>query len=259
MKLLPKVMVAPNGARRGRKDHPNIPITDDQLIETAQACFEAGADGLHAHVRDDDGLHLLDAGRYRALLDRLSEDVPGMFLQVTSEAGGRYEAAVQQQVVRDLRPENVSVALREMVRQDGDWGAACAFYDWAAGEGVTIQHILYSLGELDRFIEACSSGGIPGDHHLIQLVLGTYDGTEISRPEMVADYVARMGASDQTYDWMMCAFGPEETVCLAEVARLGGKVRVGFENSLWNADGSVAQDNAERVREVRGTIAAVAG
>jgi uncharacterized protein (DUF849 family) len=58
-------------------------------------------------------------------------------------------------------------------------------------------------------------------------------------------------------DWGLCAFGPEETDCLVEAAKLGGKARVGFENSLWNADGKVAVDNAARVREVRAGIDAL--
>lgn len=80
---LPRLMVAPNGARRGKADHPDLPITDAEMIATARACQQAGADGIHLHIRDAAGRHLLDAGRYRALLAALEEAVPGMYLQVT--------------------------------------------------------------------------------------------------------------------------------------------------------------------------------
>jgi 3-keto-5-aminohexanoate cleavage enzyme len=40
-------------------------------------------------------------------------------------------------------------------------------------------------------------------------------------------------------------------VCLKTALESGGKIRVGFENSLWNSDGSLAQDNAERVTEMK--------
>lgn len=55
-------------------------------------------------------------------------------------------------------------------------------------------------------------------------------------------------------DWGLCAFGSNETDCLIEAIHRGGKARIGFENSLWNRDGSVAADNAERVRELKGLI-----
>lgn len=247
-------MVAPNGARRGRDAHTAIPLTDDDLVSTTLACHAAGADGVHMHIRDDNGLHLLDAGRYRDLLARLSEAAPDLYLQVTSEAAGRYDAATQRALMRDLRPDYVSVALREMVRQDADWAEASDFYAWAAVEGVQIQHIVYAPAELAALIAACEAGRIPGQTHLIQLVLGTYDGTAVSRPQDIAGFTSRMDASEMTFDWMLCAFGPEETECLTQAARMGGKARVGFENSLWNADGSLAVDNAERVREVRSRI-----
>ena len=53
-----------------------------------------------------------------------------------------------------------------------------------------------------------------------------------------------------TPDWAICAFGRNETACLLATHQQGGKLRVGFENSLWNADGLLATDNAARVEEV---------
>ena len=41
-------------------------------------------------------------------------------------------------------------------------------------------------------------------------------------------------------DWMVCAFGRGETAALAAALAAGGKARVGFENSLWHTDGSLA-------------------
>ena len=40
---LPKLMVAPNGARPMKKDHAAVPITISEIVETAKACYEAGA------------------------------------------------------------------------------------------------------------------------------------------------------------------------------------------------------------------------
>ena len=51
-------------------------------------------------------------------------------------------------------------------------------------------------------------------------------------------------------DWAVCAFGKDETDCLLKALSLGGKARVGFENNLYNRDGSLAKNNAERVAEI---------
>ena len=249
---LPKIMVAPNGARRNKNHHPNIPLTDDALVDAVIACQAAGAEGAHLHIRDEDGAHIIDATRYQALLERLEKAAPGMYLQVTSESAGLYEATHQQDMMRALKPRYVSVAVREMVRKPEDWPNAATFYRWATNNNVQIQHILYSPHELQSFLTAVSRGDIPGSHHLLQFVLGSYDESNVSEPSLVSVYTELLKAAPQGlyFDWMLCAFGKEETSCLIEAIRLGGKARIGFENSLWNADGSLAADNAERVAEL---------
>ncbi|ASJ72741.1 3-keto-5-aminohexanoate cleavage protein [Granulosicoccus antarcticus] len=249
---LPKIMVAPNGARRNQKSHPSIPLTDDALVDTVVASQAAGAEGAHLHIRDAEGTHIIDAEHYRALLERLDQAVPEMYLQVTSESAGLYETTQQQDMMRALKPRYVSVAVREMVRKPEDWSNATTFYAWASDNNVQIQHILYSPQELQDFLTAVGKGDVPGNHHILLFVLGNYDGSEISKPSLVSVYTDMLKAAPKelNFDWMLCAFGKEETDCLVEAIRLGGKARIGFENSLWNADGSLAKDNAERVAEL---------
>lgn len=244
-------MVAPNGARRGPSDHPALPMTDDTLIDTAIACQQSGADGIHLHLRDNAGRHLLDADRYQILLDRLADKAPNMYLQVTSESAGLYEADEQRDMVRQLQPDHVSVGLREMVRTPDDWPAARDFYHWASDNGVAIQHILYLPDEVRTFVDACERGAIPGSAWQVIFVQGSY-ATGSSKNVALEQYLQPLieAGSLLKTDWMVCAFGKLETACLVRGAELGGKARVGFENSLWNADGTLAQDNAERVREV---------
>ena len=251
-RALPKLMVAPNGARRGKPDHPALPVTLEETISTARACVAEGADGLHLHVREAGGTHSLDTGLYKDAIAALSDALPDLFLQVTSESGGRYSAEEQRAMIRDLRPAFVSVALREMIRAPDDRPAAKELYYWAAANEVVIQHIVYTPDELNWFLREIDRKTIPGDRHQLQLVLGSYDSTAPPEPGTLDAYIAPLTGrhAEQQFDWMVCAFGPLETACLVEAARRGGKLRVGFENSLWNADGSIARDNAHRVREV---------
>lgn len=251
VRALPGLMVAPNGARRTKADHPALPLSNDELISATLACQNAGADGVHLHLRDENGAHLLDAGRYRALLDELTDRAPGLYLQVTSESAGRYGAEAQRAMMRRLKPAHVSVAMREMVRTVEEWAAARDFYHWAVDADVAVQHILYDPQEVSAFVEACDRGNIPGPTRQIIFVQGSYaTGSRDSIAlEAYLKPFAEAGLLPKT-DWMACAFGAEETASLVRAAQLGGKVRVGFENSLQNADGSRAENNAERVREV---------
>lgn len=248
---LPLIMVAPNGARRTKADHPALPMTIAETVTTASACFAAGAGGIHAHVRDEMGQHVLDPCLYKVLVSQLKIAVPQMQVQITTEAVGNYSPEEQRNLVRNLQPDSVSIALREMI-PDGDAIAAQEFYRWASKVGIALQHILYSADDLNRFLDLAGQGVIQGKAHQMLFVLGRYTAGQESAPEDLEPYlsVLRQRGGAFEFDWALCAFGRRETDCLVHAVENGGKARIGFENSLWNQDGSVAKDNAERVADL---------
>lgn len=254
MTPLPRIMVAPNGARRGKADHPALPVTIPEIVACASACHAAGADGLHAHVRDAEGGHVLDAGLYAELLAELARVVPAMQVQVTTEAVGRYTPAEQRRLVEVLRPPAVSIALREITAEP-DARVTARFFRFCAEAGIAVQHILYDADEVDRLAALVREGVVPGEGIQLIHVLGRYAPGQVSAPSDLAAPVARLAASGLSADWAVCAFGPSETAILVEACRLGGKARIGFENNLLNGDGGVAADNAERVAELARELA----
>jgi len=245
-------MVAPTGARRTAKDHPALPITLPEIVIDAKACFKAGADGLHLHVRDESGKHTLDPGLYQEALDELSTAVPGMAVQITTEAVGIYSPSEQRAVVNALKPSLVSVSIAEMTA-DPDHGSIDAFYRECAEDSVAVQHILYSPDDVSTLMEVVRRANLTQEGIQMIFVLGRYTKNQQSDPDSLQVFLERLdelGVSRDEVDWGICAFGQNETACLEAAWRLGGKMRVGFENSLWHADGTVAANNAERVQEI---------
>lgn len=252
--VLPTIMVAPNGARRGKADHPALPVTIPEIVACAAECFAAGADGIHAHVRDAEGRHVLDAGLYAELMAELARTVPGMAVQITTEAVGHYTPAEQRALVARLRPASVSVALREITAEPDARLTRAFFHDCAAG-GTAVQHILYTAEEVDRLAALIADGTIPSGPLQVLHVLGRYTAGQTSSPEDLATPLARQWAAGLRADWAVCAFGPDETDCLLTARRAGGKMRIGFENNLFMADGSMAASNAARVSELVSRLA----
>ncbi len=246
---LPAIMVAPNGARRGKADHPALPITIPEIVSCAEACFVAGAGGIHAHVRDVDGQHILDAGLYAELIAELTRAVPGMLVQITTEAVGRYTPSEQRALVARLRPTSVSVALRE-ITEEPDTRLTRAFFHDCADQGTVVQHILYAASEVDKLAAMIADGTIPDKELQVLHVLGRYSVGQVSSPADIEAPLARQRASGLKADWAVCAFGPTETDCLLAAWRTGGKARIGFENNLLMADGTLAASNAARVAEL---------
>ena len=233
------IIAAPNGARRTKADHPNLPITVEEIAAEAANCYGAGASVMHLHVRDKNGAHSLDAGLYRAASEAIAVAAPEMVVQITTEAAGVFGLEAQIACVEDVMPEAVSVAWREFNPEENQ--SAERFYSWAAEAGIHVQHILYSVAEIERF----KAHGMQDQSVL--LVLGKYQGQEASLVEL-PQYVAALG---EVHDWSLCSFGKQEHALAQAAIAMGGHVRVGFENNLWLADGSLAPNTAALVKQFK--------
>jgi 3-keto-5-aminohexanoate cleavage enzyme len=241
--------VAPSGARRTKDDHPILPMTPGELARSAAACADAGAAFIHLHVRDGEGKHCLDADAYRAAIAaiRRARRADEVAIQVTSESAGRYDRHQQMAVVRELAPEGVSLAVRELVPDAGAEREAGEFFAWLHERRIAAQYILYSPDEVARFEDLLARGVVPGETSWALFVLGSYGGDD-AEP---ADLLPFLEAKRSDYPWSVCAFGPREAACALTAAALGGHARVGFENNLLNAQGERARDNAELVGQIR--------
>lgn len=255
---LPRIMVAPNGARRRPADHPELPVTIPQIVADAAACHAAGAAAIHAHVRDADGRHVLDAGLYAELIAEMARKVPDMAVQITTEAADVYTPSQQRAVLRQIHPEGVSIALAEMLG-DGDRAAARASYHALAEAGVAVQHILYAPDQATWLAQEIATGTIPAGNLTVLYVLGRYSAGQMSDPAMLAPFLDAAAKADLAPDWALCAFGRAETACLRAALAQGGKARVGFENNVYMEDGRRARDNAARVAEIAACLPAPRG
>ncbi len=234
--------VAPNGARKTKADHPALPMTPAEIAACAAACAEAGAAMIHLHVRDTDGRHTLDIETYRAAIAAVERAVgKGIVIQVTSEAVGMYRAEEQIAMVREVRPEAVSLAVREIVPDAAHEAPAAEFFAWMRKESVLPQFIVYSDQDLARFDDLVARGIVPAGRHFMLFVLGRYTAGQRSQPADVLPFIA---ANRAGRPWAVCAFGPREAACAATATALGGHVRVGFENNFFLANGATAPDNA---------------
>ena len=240
------IMVAPNGARRTKQDHPALPMTAEELARDAVQCREAGAAAIHMHVRGADGGHVLDAGLYREAM-RAVDEATGrdMAVQITTEAIGVYRPDQQMAAVRDVVPAAVSMALKELVPDEASEAEAADFFRWMREAGVSPQFILYDAGEVDRFFKLAGDGVIPFARPFLLFVLGRYTTDQQSSPDDLTPFIDALGGRD--VPWAMCAFGQRELACAEAAIAAGGHVRIGFENNLHMPDGSLAGSNSDLV------------
>ena len=231
MTVGPYLMVAPTGARLSKSDHPGLPISPEEIAQTAKASALAGAHALHLHVRDAEGRHSLDAGRYREAMAAVAEAVPGMAIQVTTESAGIFTPDEQFALLETLNPDWASVSLRETAASPE---VARRLYASCQERGVALQHIVYDAKDAALLADWQRQGALGREESVI-LVFGRYANGGQSRVEDLAPLRAALPPVGR---WMVCAFGRLEHACLRAAAAMGGDLRVGFENSLTDEGGT---------------------
>lgn len=241
------IIVAPNGARRSKADHPRLPMTAKEVADCALACQRAGASVLHLHLRDDQGRHSLDPGLARAAMEAVKDDLgDDLILQVTSEAAGRYSRKEQMQAIRELRPDAASLGFRELCPGPPWWRSYGDFLEECHELGIWTQHIFYSPRDILAFADLQSREIVPEGRTCGLAVAGSYDNPTSSKRRTVDQFVAAANHV-RNCTWWLCVFGPAELELLVYAAGLGWHPRTGFENNMWLPNGMVARDNAELV------------
>lgn len=151
-------------------------------------------------------------------------------------------------MVREVRPEAVSLAIRELCPPDCDETEVAKFFTWISSERIMPQYIMYSEEEIEQFLSLRSRGIIPDEHPFVLFVLGRYTKDQQSSPRDLLPFLGASGAVPM--EWSMCAFGAEEVRCALAAVALDGHCRVGFENNTLLADGTTALNNVALVAQV---------
>ncbi|ETX09779.1 hypothetical protein MUS1_05500 [Marinomonas ushuaiensis DSM 15871] len=243
------IIVAPNGARKTKTDHQNLPITPDEMAAEVQDCVNAGAGMVHLHARTADGRHSLEI-EDNALMMKAVKDAVGdrVIIQLTTEAVGLYQPSEQMALIKALMPEAASFSLSELIPDVHHEQAASEFFHWVAEQKIIAQYILYSAEQLSYYLDLRARKLLPDSHHHLLLVLGRYHAQQESQPEDLSPFLPLLEKT--TVRWAICAFGNKEQECLIKAAELGGDVRIGFENNLYTKSGTLAKSNAQQVQDL---------
>ena len=246
------ITVAPNGARKTKTDHPSLPLTPQELAQTAKDCLETGAAMMHLHVRDDQGKHSLEPDLYLKAMECVKQAVGDeLVLQITSEACGVYTPEQQMAAMRQLHPESMSLAINEFVPDQEHEAEAARFFHWVSEREILPQYIVYSTDDLKFYQDLLYREIVPATPHLLLFVLGKYATGQQSRPD---DLLPFLDVQEMKTPWAVCAFGKEEYNCMKRAIASGGHARVGFENNLYLSDGQQAKDNAALVHQLANAV-----
>ncbi|MFQ5888361.1 MAG: 3-keto-5-aminohexanoate cleavage protein, partial [Candidatus Hydrothermarchaeales archaeon] len=70
------ITCAITGGNISREESPDIPYTPEEIAQSGIEAMDAGASGLHIHVRNEEGRSLTDPERFREVIDIISDKYP---------------------------------------------------------------------------------------------------------------------------------------------------------------------------------------
>ena len=272
------ITCAVTGAIHTPSMSPHLPVTPEEIAEAAIGAAEAGAAIVHLHARDP-----------RTGKPAQSPEAFAPFLQVVKQrsdcvinitTGGAPTMLVEERVrpAAHYKPEVASLNMGSM--NFGLYPMLDRFkefkHDWERPylEGSRDRIFRNTFADIEYILTTCAENGTRFEiecydiGHLytlahfverglikpplfVQSVFGLLGGIgphpeDVAHMKRTAD---RLFGSD--YQWSVLGAGRNQLAIAAQAAAMGGNVRVGLEDSLWDGPGRLAETNAAQVLRVR--------
>ena len=259
-----------------------LPITPDEIAQSAIEAAEAGAAILHLHARDPkDGRPSASAEVFGQFLPRIKQATDAV---VNITTGGGLTMTMDQRLEGAMaaRPEMASLNMGSMnfgifpmAARDRDWK-----HDWEKPylQGTDnfifrntfkdIEHILTNLGQAHgtRFEHECYDvghlynvahfvdRGLLKPPFFIQMIFGILGGIGAAPEKLIFMKETADKLFGDDYRWSVLGAGRHQMPLITQAAMMGGNVRVGLEDNLYIGAGQLARSNAEQVAKIRRII-----
>ncbi len=260
---------------------PHLPVTPDQIAAEAVAAAEAGASILHLHARDPaNGRPTADAEVFMRFLPRIKQATDAV---VNITTGGSSLMTLDERLAAPLKaqPEMCSLnmgsmnfGLFPMLDRPREWQ-----HEWEPKLLEATRHTIFknTFADMETILEKLGKGcgtrfefecydvghlyslahfrdrGLVSGPLFIQFVLGILGGIgadpeNLMHMKRIAD---KLFGTD--YRFSVLAAGRAQMPLISMAAAMGGNVRVGLEDSLYDGRG-LAKSNADQVKRIRGIV-----
>lgn len=241
------ITCAITGSRITREQTPYIPLTPDEIINSAVEAYEAGAAIVHIHVRDlKTGLGTQDIDLFRQVSEGISARCNVIQCLTTSGIPGRNLSESERLTPLALKPELASVDCGSM--NFGKLPYICTedFIEREVKEmlerGVKPELEIFDLG----MIQVCNrviAQNLVRKPYYFGLVLGTPSGA----PADARSLLTMIELLPPDSIWFVAGIGKHQLDMTTLAILLGGHPRVGLEDSIYYSAGMLAKSNAELV------------
>ena len=235
------------GAEVSRAEQPNLPVTPQDIIAAAIACYEAGASIIHIHVRDAQGNATQDGRLFREVVEgiRARCDV----ITQVSTGGAVWMSAEERLQSIECQPDMATLTTGTVNFGDSVFmnnrGLVEQFARRLRELGIVPEIEIFDVGMLDETMRLYKMGLITDPLHF-DFVMGVPGGLGADPAHLI--HMVRCLPPGST--WSVAGIGRHQLTLAAIALAMGGNARVGFEDNIYYRKGQLAHSNAQLVARI---------
>jgi uncharacterized protein (DUF849 family) len=271
------ISCAVTGAIHIPSQSPHLPITPEQIAESAIGAAEAGAAIVHLHARNPhDGSPTGDPeifaqflpeikARCNAVINITTGAGLGLTVDQRIEAGTRFEPELCSMNMGSMNFGLYPVADRvkefkhdwepEYLEMTRDFIFRNTFKDIEAivrglsAKGTRFEFECYDIGHLYNLAHMLDRGVVKPPL-FVQTIFGILGGMGTDPENLMHAKATADRLFGDDYYWSILGAGRHQTNLVTMGAILGGNVRVGLEDSVYLAKGQLAETNFDQVSKI---------
>ncbi len=272
------ITCAITGAATQKTDTPYLPITPDEIANSALEAAGAGATVVHIHVRDPEtGRPSMKLEYYKEVVERIKSSNPNLIINLTTGPGAlmkikpdspaeldqgtrMFSALERVRHIEIIKPDICTLDLNTMNLKSGSLrinqtDVCREMLKRILAVGTKPEIELFSSGDVMFGLDLVKEGHISNKNALWQIVMGTKYGWPATTDTL--QYALKQLPADCT--WSAFGIGKSEMPMAAQTWIFGGHIRVGLEDNIYITKGKLAESNAALVEKAARIICDLGG
>jgi uncharacterized protein (DUF849 family) len=233
----------------GTKDEiPNLPMTPEEIAESARESYQAGAAVAHVHLRDDRGRATADLDIGRRTVEAIREKCPEVVINLSTGVSTVVPFEERMRLV-ELKTPIMSFDICSMTFGDDEMRNPPKLVRQQAARmlelGIKPELELFDLGHVHFALQLLSEGLLV-EPLLVSFVFGKLGGMPADAG-VLASLVRELPPGTA---WQVIAVGKHHTPMTTIGLAMGGNARTGFEDTRMIERGRPATSNGELIQRM---------
>ncbi|MAE93461.1 MAG: 3-keto-5-aminohexanoate cleavage protein [Deltaproteobacteria bacterium] len=229
------------GAMHSKRTNPHHPMTVEEIKKEALECCAAGAANVHIHVRDANGINVLDLEKLHQVIDPIREQYPdvlvcGCLVPTFPGDWARVTTALEEGLVDQTPVNAIASYIGDSVLVKPPH-AMIKKAELCEKNDVKPQIAVYSDGDIDNARRYLVETGLLRKPYYWILLPGLVGCSPMYTPMSMVDtlmgYVRRIREIDPDSRIMCAAAGRASSHIATLSMLLGLNIRIGMEDTIW--------------------------